>query len=64
MAGYDFRQSSYRDSQDSTTEMVEGFRAGEFTGLVSVEKFVKGFDVPHVQCMVGARPLLRIAGHP
>lgn len=56
MAGYDFRQSSYRDSQDSTTEMVEGFRAGEFTGLVSVEKFVKGFDVPHVQCMIGARP--------
>ena len=56
MAGYDFRQSSYRDSQDATTEMVEGFRAGEFIGLVSVEKFVKGFDVPHIQCMVGARP--------
>ena len=56
MAGYDFRQSSYRDSQDATTEMVEAFRAGKFTGLVSVEKFVKGFDVPDVRCMVGARP--------
>ena len=56
MAGYDFRQSSYRDSQDATTEMVEGFRAGKFEGLVSVEKFVKGFDVPDVRCMVGARP--------
>ena len=29
---------------------------GEFTGLVSVEKFVKGFDVPDVLCMIGARP--------
>ena len=36
--------------------MVEGFRRGEFTSLVSVEKFVKGFDVPDVLCMIGARP--------
>ena len=45
-AGHDFRQSTYRDGIDETEAMVEGFRRGEFTGLVSVEKFVKGFDVP------------------
>ena len=55
-AGHDFRQSSYRDDQDETRAMVEAFRRGEFTGLVSVEKFVKGFDVPDVLCMIGARP--------
>ena len=45
-AGHDFRQSTYRDGTDETEAMVEGFRSGAFTGLVSVEKFVKGFDVP------------------
>ena len=55
-AGHDFRQSTYRDSTDETEVMVEGFRRGDFTGLVSVEKFVKGFDVPDVLCMIGARP--------
>ena len=56
LAGYDFRQSSYRDYDRETSRMVEAFRRGEFTGLVSVEKFVKGFDVPDVLCLVGARP--------
>lgn len=55
-AGYDFRQSTYRDSGDDTDRMVADFRAGRFTGLVSVEKFVKGFDVPDVLCLVGCRP--------
>ena len=55
-AGHDFRQSTYRDSDDDTERLVEGFRQGAFTGLVSVEKFVKGFDVPDVLCMIGARP--------
>ena len=55
-AGHDFRQSTYRDGTDETEAMVEGFRSGAFTGLVSVEKFVKGFDVPDVLCMIGARP--------
>ena len=55
-AGHDFRQSTYRDGTDETEVMVEGFRRGEFKGLVSVEKFVKGFDVPDVLCMIGARP--------
>ncbi len=56
IAGHDFRQSSYRDDDAATQRVVEGFRRGEFTGLVSVEKFVKGFDVPDVLCMIGARP--------
>ena len=55
-AGHDFRQSTYRDGTDETEVMVEGFRRGDFTGLASVEKFVKGFDVPDVLCMIGARP--------
>ena len=56
LAGHDFRQSTYRDSDEASRRLVEGFRRGDFTGLVSVEKFVKGFDVPDVLCMVGARP--------
>ena len=36
--------------------MVEGFRRGECPGLVSVAKFVKGFDVPDVLVGVDARP--------
>ena len=55
-AGFDFRQSTYRDSNEVTTSMVEGFRRGDFTGLVSVSKFVKGFDVPDVLIGVDARP--------
>ena len=55
-AGHDFRQSTYRDSSKSDEEMIEAFRRGEFSGLVSVEKFVKGFDVPDVRCIIGARP--------
>ena len=55
-AGHDFRQSTYRDSEDNTEVLVKAFRRGDFTGLVSVERFVKGFDVPDVLCMIGARP--------
>ena len=55
-AGFDFRQSTYRDSNEVTTSMVEGFRRGDFSGLVSVAKFVKGFDVPDVMIGVDARP--------
>ena len=32
-AGFDFRQSTYRDSNEVTTAMVEGFRRGDFTGF-------------------------------
>ena len=54
--GYDFRQSTYHDSDDDTERLVKGFRQGEFTGLVSVAKFVKGFDVKDVLCGIDARP--------
>ena len=56
LAGYDFRQSTHRDSFEVTKTMVKEFEQGRFHGLVSVEKFCKGFDVPDVLCMVGARP--------
>ena len=55
-AGYDFRQSTYHNTTEETQEMVKQFRRGDFMGLVSVEKFVLGFDVPDVMCIVGARP--------
>ena len=54
--GYDFRHSTYHDSDADTDRLVEGFRQGEFTGLVSVAKFVKGFDVKDVLCGIDARP--------
>ena len=54
--GYDFRQSTYHDSDADTDRLVKGFRQGEFTGLVSVAKFVKGFDVKDVLCGIDARP--------
>ena len=56
LAGHDFRQSTYRDSDQTTRAMVRDFRQGRFMGLVSVEKFVLGFDVPDILCIVGARP--------
>ena len=55
-AGYDFRQSTYRDDAEKTRKLVEAFERGEFIGLVSVEKFCRGFDVPDVKCIIGARP--------
>ena len=55
-AGYDFRQSTYRDSEEVSTQMVNAFKRGDFPGLISVEKYVKGFDVPDILCMIGARP--------
>ena len=56
-AGYDFRQASYRTSDDDAARMVEDFRLGRFTGLVSVDKFNKGFDVPDILCLIDQRPL-------
>ena len=55
-AGYDFRQTTYADSLDKTRSMISAFRSGEFTGLLSVQKLSRGFDVPEVKCLVGARP--------
>ena len=55
-AGIDFRVSSYADNNEETIAKIDAFRNGEFTGLVSCEKFVKGFDVPGVKCIIGAHP--------
>ena len=55
-AGYDFRQTTHRDSNTETTDMIEAFRRGEFMGMASVSKLVKGFDVPDVMCGIDARP--------
>ena len=56
LAGYDFRQTTYRDSEDETDRLIRGFRRGDFIGLASVEKLAKGFDVPDVLCGIDARP--------
>lgn len=55
-AGYDYRVGSFRDSDKESEMLVSDFRNGMFTGLISVEKFVKGFDVPDVECIIAARP--------
>ena len=55
-AGFDFRQTTHLDSLDETRAIIADFRDGKFPGLVSVEKLAKGFDVPEVRAMVGARP--------
>ena len=55
-AGYDFRTGSYKDDNDETQKLVEGFKAGHFVGLASVDKFATGFDVPSVMCVIFARP--------
>ena len=55
-AGYDFRQTTYRDSYDETMDLIKGFRQGKYVGLVNSEKLVRGFDVPDILCMIGARP--------
>ena len=56
-AGYDFRQSTYLSNGEDDEQMIEDFRRGRFTGLVSVDKFNKGFDVPDILCLVDQRPL-------
>ena len=57
--GIDFRQSTFRDSDETTRELTKGFAGGEFTGLVSVDKFKKGYDLPSVECLILARPYRR-----
>lgn len=54
--GYDFRTSSYLDTKERTKRLVDGFRRGDFIGLACVDKFVKGFDVSDVLCIISARP--------
>lgn len=53
--GYDFRQVSHSGGK-ADDALMEAFRGGEFVGLVSVEKLVKGYDDPAVRCMIGLRP--------
>ena len=59
MAGYDFRQTSHRDSYLETKRLIEGFERGDFMGLVSVAKLTKGFDVPAEPCV----PPVEATGH-
>ena len=53
--GADARQSTFRDSEEETTQLVEDFSANKFDVLVSVCKFIKGFDDPTVMCVVDVR---------
>ena len=64
-AGYDFRQVSYLDKDlKKRAELIEEFRAGEVRGLVSVDALAKGFDVPNVRVLIGARPYRKsLAAH-
>lgn len=64
-AGYNFQQISYLDRDDTHRErLIEAFRRGEVMGLVSCEALAKGFDVPDVLCLIGARPYRKsLAAH-
>ncbi len=64
-AGYDFRQISYRDKDDAHRQrLIDAFRSGRIQGLVSCEALAKGFDVPDVLCLIGARPYRKsLAAH-
>lgn len=58
-AGYDFRQISYRDTNDEQRKaIIDEFKKPDSTihGLVSCEVFTKGFDVPDILCGISARP--------
>ena len=56
-AGYDFRQISYLDRDDEYRQrLIELYRQGRITGLVSCEALAKGFDVKDTQCLITARP--------
>ena len=57
--GLDFRQSSFRDSTKMTDKLTDGFKNDEFMGLISVDKFSKGYDSPTMQCLILARPYRR-----
>lgn len=56
-AGFDFRQVSYLDRDlRERAQLIDAFRRGEVQGLVSVDALAKGFDVPDVRVLIGARP--------
>lgn len=55
-AGYDFRSCTSKDADDKSAQTIEAFRQNKFLGIVSVERLVKGFDVPDVQCIICTRP--------
>ncbi len=56
-AGYDFKQATHTMSDSAEAALLEDFRRGTLTGLVSVDKFNKGFDVPDILCLIDQRPL-------
>lgn len=55
MAGYSFRQVSYKQTPDQNKRSIEALGRGEIDGLISVEALVKGIDIPEVQYLVVAR---------
>ena len=55
-AGFNFRQSTYHDTLDETRELIKQLRTGELVGLICVDRFTKGFDLPSIKCIIGARP--------
>ena len=55
--GIDFRQGTVNTNAQDSAALIEGFRRGDFIGLVSVSKFERGFDVPFIRCLSDQRPL-------
>ena len=55
-AGVGAKQSTYRESRDDTDKTLKDFQAGKFQVLISVDRFVKGYDNPSVQCILDCNP--------
>ena len=55
-AGFRFEQVRAGDSATRRTNLIQAFRAGKITGLISCDALAKGFDAPEVQCLISARP--------
>ena len=55
--GYDFRTTSFRDDEKTTTRLINQFKNDEFIGLACVNKLVKGFDVADVRWIIVLRNL-------
>ena len=55
-AGVEARQSTYMDKQGETDQTVQDFADRKFQILISVDKFVKGYDNPEVRCIIDCNP--------
>ena len=56
-SGYDFRVVSSRETDEHNAEIIEGFRANEFIGIVNCAMLSRGSDFPSAVVLVDCYPL-------